>query len=631
MLQHLPLLAVFALACGEYNVRGLNAPAEDPATTPDLTGETGETGETGLGDTNELPTSCADQVFSARAAPADPECENQVRVGGFNPVVEWSMEYFEYQPDYNNVMMQPIVVSLSDDDGDGDIDTDDVPDIVVMRYAGIGWTHAGVMTAIRGDGSGVLWDVDGYDLWGSGSLAAGDIDGDGIVEIIATSISGAVLAFEHDGALKWQSAPTGVGGCATIAPAIADMDGDGRPEIVIGNGILDSDGNLLGLGPKGNGDCNSVPADLDGDGVMEVVAGNVAYRIDGSVLWSNGEGDSSTAIADFDGDGDPEIVAVDPTGTLRLQDHLGTVLWSVTGMGKGPPTIADFDGDGEPEIGVAGDSSYTVLEGDGSVRWWKPTVDLSSGRTGSAVFDFEGDGVAEVVYADETRTWVFNGVNGTVKLEDGYHTSWTWVEYPPIVDVDGDGEVEIVVPNGQLEIANPGTRRGITVLGDADHSWQPGRKIWNQHAYHITNVHDDGTIPVSPEPSWLGPNSFRSGDVSGKQGLSAPDLVVELADICELECDQDRLVVWVQPGNEGAVDTEGASLRVSYDVGGVLTLVDVFALDPLATGRLAESVQVSIEGVDPATIDALVFELEAGEWECNEANDTLVWAGPFCG
>ena len=51
-------------------------------------------------------------------------------------------------------------------------------------------------------------------------------------------------------------------------------------------------------------------------------------------------------------------------------------------------------------------------------------------------------------------------------------------------DVDGDNHVEIVLGHGGGD-ANIGA---ITVYGDADNTWPPGRKIWNQHAYNITNV-----------------------------------------------------------------------------------------------------------------------------------------------
>ena len=57
-------------------------------------------------------------------------------------------------------------------------------------------------------------------------------------------------------------------------------------------------------------------------------------------------------------------------------------------------------------------------------------------------------------------------------------------ERPLVVDVDNDGQSEIVVINNNYAY---GTKTGVTVYGDKDKSWRPARKIWNQHAYYITN------------------------------------------------------------------------------------------------------------------------------------------------
>ncbi|EKU96918.1 hypothetical protein Lepto7375DRAFT_0844 [Leptolyngbya sp. PCC 7375] len=112
--------------------------------------------------------------------------------------------------------------------------------------------------------------------------------------------------------------------------------------------------------------------------------------------------------------------------------------------GGGPPTIADFDGDGEPEIGVAGSNLYVALETDGSIKWTSPTRDASSAATGSSVFDFDGDGKAEVVYNDELNLRIYDGNDGTV-IYSLPNSSGTLLEYPLIVDVDADGEAEIAL------------------------------------------------------------------------------------------------------------------------------------------------------------------------------------------
>ena len=69
------------------------------------------------------------------------------------------------------------------------------------------------------------------------------------------------------------------------------------------------------------------------------------------------------------------------------------------------------------------------------IAWARSTQDISSNITGSSAFDFEADGVTEVVYGDECFTRVYNGLTGDV-LFSQYRSSCTWYENPLIADVD---------------------------------------------------------------------------------------------------------------------------------------------------------------------------------------------------
>jgi hypothetical protein len=560
--------------------------------------------------------------------PMNPACQAEPQVGMFNPIVEWTKVDWTVDPGATSVMMAPIVTSLNDDNNDGVIDETDQPDIVYVSYGG-SQNSPGTLRAITGDGQTELLSVVGSGLCATSGLAAGDIDGDGVVELVGVTTSLAVIAFEHDGAVKWTSpALAGDMSFCHSTPAIADLDGDGAPEIIAGRAILDSAGAVVGKGQFGLGASQyasaSFAVDITGDGAQEVVVGDAIYRKDGSAVWNIPEPDGYPGVADFDGDGSPEIVvSVSSAGALRLQDANGGVVWSVAipGGGGGPPTIADYDGDGEPEIGVAGLTAYTVFDGDGTVLWQQPTQDVSSAVTGSSVYDFEGDGVADVVYADETTLWVYSGVDGTVKLAYTDHTNDTVIEYPIVVDVDDDGQVELlVVHNGAFQ--------GITVLGDADASWRPGLRYWNQHAFSITNVNPDGTIPPMPTPNWTVYNNFRSGDISPPDGGAAPDLTVE-ASICQFECAEDMLELWVHLGNVGASPlTAGAEIQV-YGVEGMTeTLLATKAwVGELPPGKFADAEMFMLNAT---TYDTLVVRAVANEEECDLDNNEVSLHTPFC-
>ncbi|MBL9100396.1 MAG: VCBS repeat-containing protein [Myxococcales bacterium] len=435
------------------------------------------------------PPFCSEEPPAGYVGPFDASCKTEPQIGTFTPVAEWSKSSWAAAPAYDQAMVAPIVAPITDDDGDGVYGSPgDMPSILMVTYAGAAYQSDGVLRAISGDGALEQLAIPG--VAACSGLAAGDIDGDGIVELVAVDPAGAVVAFEHDGAAKWTSAayPADLAYAFMSVPSIADMDGDGSPEIIVGRVILNSDGSLRGKGLHGTGaptyGSTSFAVDTDNDGVQEVVVGNALYRPDGSDIWYNQMADGYPAVADFDGDGGPEIVVVG-AGTVRLQTAGGGVLWDVANPAQvgGPPTIADYDGDGKPEIGVAGKVGYVVFDTDGSVLWQQATQDASSAVTGSSVYDFEGDGVADVVYADEVNLYIYSGTDGSVKLTYDGHNSGTLIEYPIVVDVDNDGQVEIVVTHNNLIQ----TAHGVTVVGDMDQSWRPGRKIWNQHAYNITN------------------------------------------------------------------------------------------------------------------------------------------------
>ena len=635
----LPLLA-FLSACSEYNVHDQLDPIRGDSGEPQPADS--EPPDSEPQDSEPPPDEdCEDQTIAGYQTSSDADCENEVETGSFNPVIKWRKSTWTVDAGSSQVMSQPIVCQITDDDGDGDIDQDDTPDIILISYGSGSYTNGGVLRAVSGaDGSEIL-NLTGQGLQGTGGVACGDIDGDGIVEIISLTPSSA-KAFEHTGDLKWASGSISgqINGVSDVA-AISDMDGDGNPEIIAGRAIIDNNGFVVGTGSYGLGGVGSnnvgsasFAVDVNADGTQEGVVGNALYQRDGSAIWYNGQNDGYPAVADFDGDGLAEIV-VTGWGTIRLQDTDGTVLWtqSIPGASSsyygGPPTVADYDGDGEPEIGVASGSRYSVFDPDGSILWQAVTDDSSSGNTGSAVFDFEGDGVAEVVYADQTKLWVFNGVDGSVKLSSSEHSNGTWLEYATIADVDGDDHAEIVAPN----TSQYGSHTGIYVFGDADDSWRPGRKIWNQHAYHITNINEDGTIPTSADLNWLDYNSFRSGDMTAGDGISAPDLTLAMGDVCEIDCDENRFLIWLNAGNEGAVDLDvPATLEVYARKDKNDYLLQTHTIDPsLLAGYYADSLQIELSADEVGGIDALVFVISSEDLECDETNNTLVWPGPFCG
>lgn len=628
-------------ACSDYNLNGKTTGSGDAEGDSDWSPDSGGSDDGYPEDVD--PNVCEERTIEAYSVSQTDECKIEaLPVGSFTPVLEWKKDTFAAAAGSNQIMMMPAVGSFSDDDGDGDGDENDIPDIVVVTYG-----SGDVVRVISGDGSGTeLLTLQNTGVQGQGGVALGDLDNDGWTDIVFPTNGKTLVAYDHTGRKMWTSANLGASMYGTSDnPAIADLDGDGNPEVICGAAIVSNTGATLGQGRAGIGGVNgnnvgttSFAYDIDGDGVQEVVVGNALYTRTGSAIWQNGQEDGYPAVGNFDGDDKGEIV-VTTGGKIRLQDDDGTVLCTARIPGAdsayygGPPTVADFDGDGEAEFAAAAGSRYSVFEKDCSVKWQAVTQDASSGNTGSAVFDFEGDGIAEAVYADETRLWVFAGPDGSVKLESKQHSNATWLEYPAIADVDADGQAEIVV-------ANTGGHSGFYVFGDADGSWRAARRVWNQHAYSITNVNEDGSIPAKPARNLETYNNFRSGDIyAGKDGYTLPDLAVTVEDVCIDECGDGEMVAWVSVANRGFEDVTAdfvVTLIAEKDDGSLSTVGETTVTDTVPAGKALASFEYRMEK-GAKKIVGLTGKVDGGDnagdsvvTECLEDNNEHVWKENLC-
>ncbi len=515
-----------------------------------------------------------------------------------------------------DVMMAPIVVQLDDDNCDGIVDEKDIPEIVFSTFAGGNYNNNGTLHAISiVDGMVVQkWQtfVASDPIHPGRSIAAGNIDGQPGNEIVTCTATGKVRAFDASGQALWVSSYAG--GC--FMPSIADFDQDGKPEVLVRAGILDgATGATKATFPD---QVNPVAADADSDGVLEVVGPTAVYEADGTLVVQTPLAGNRVAVADFDLDANPEIAAIDflthtyhvwrvapalPMGYQIVRQNVdinGPLPSSLCPPGSsgntrggGPPTIADFNGDGTPDLGVAGGVGYAVFDGtkimDPNVAdtdttlWITQTTDCSSAQTGSSVFDFDGDGSAEVVYSDEQYLRIYRGSDGTV-LWQTCNTTGTLQELPVVADVDNDGHADIVaVSNSYSSIVCPmdnSKQQGVRIFGDAEGKWVRTRRIWNQHPYHVTNVEEDGTIPAVEAPNWTQPrlNNFRQ-NVQPLGEFAAPDLVAKVGPYCGN--DEYGLIATVRNVGQAAVP---AGVPVGF-----------YAGDPMLGGTLLGTLQTTKE------------------------------------
>ncbi|MBF9239809.1 VCBS repeat-containing protein [Hymenobacter sp. BT683] len=377
-------------------------------------------------------------------------------------------------------------------------------------------------TAVRGTGRGTF--TAGTDpAVGSSprSVVAGDVDGDGDLDLVVANVGGNTASVSLNGGNASGSNPGAFGGTQLVTvgngpthAVLADVDGDGDLDVLTANF---SDNTVSVSFNNGTGTFSSTQTlasasgvrhlavgDVDADGDLDLVTANQTDNTVG-VRFNNGRGTFGAeqrlavgtdpvqvALGDVDNDGDLDLLAVNAgssTVSVRLNggDASGSNTGAFGGTGQmavtGTPqslAVGDFDGDGDLDVATASKAGnqVSISLNDGVGNFGNPVNVPTVGEpTGLAVGDLDADGDLDLVVANSlanTAGLLLN--NGTAAFTPGAPVA---VQGSPqgvaLADVDGDGDLDVLTANvaastvsvrlnGGNALATAATHGGVAAL-----------------------------------------------------------------------------------------------------------------------------------------------------------------------
>ncbi len=329
----------------------------------------------------------------------------------------------------------------------GDLDGDGLPEIVV-NVAGL--ISSGELIAYHGDGSGTLWSTSNAETGYGSSPAIADIDGDGAPEIwivreyqssLLQEGDYTVVMYDNEGVEQWESDHfVGLDFDYATAVSVSDMEHDGEPEVVAGRVVLDA---------------------ATGETRTQGAYGRGSYGVTNAGGWTVSES-SVSAIVDIDLDGDEEVIV----GNAMYTANGGLVNADPT-LDDGMVAIANLDDDPEGEVVLSTWNTIRANDTDGTTLWGPLTIPSANIMSPAAIDDIDVDGEPEIVVAGGNEIWALDkagNVEWSARVTDSSGASGA-----AIFDFEGDGFPEVVYADEVQLVAYDG-RDGTIKFQTYDHA-----------------------------------------------------------------------------------------------------------------------------------------------------------------
>ncbi len=376
----------------------------------------------------------------------------------------------------------------------GDFDGDGLADLAVPDAA------VNAIFVLRGAGDGGFLIVGQVPAGREpNAAAAGDFNGDGVVDLAVSnnaSLDVSILLGNGDGTFR---AGTPVSPLARGPLFAADLDDDGRDDLVLldgsvlvfagrGDGTFDPpdfyevgrDPRNLSLGdPNGDGRTDLIVSNSGSDDVA-VLLGQADGTFAPALRMGVGDGPGTALTGLFDGDSREDLVVV-----LAGSDIASNAVALFFGNGDGtfgpPPrdldglrpndlVVADFNGDGGSDVATANSSSHdvSVVLGRGNGTFGPEGRFAAGGRPVAVTAgDFDGDGLIDLAVGDSFSSFFPDGEISVLRGRgDGTfdpRSSLAVLETPSsliAVDLDGDGHQDLVVGSAAWWSTNLSVLRG---------------------------------------------------------------------------------------------------------------------------------------------------------------------------
>lgn len=449
-------------------------------------------------------------------------------------------------------------------------------------------------TSHDGSGDMFVWSAEGQIMpdWPKQfsvfprSFSIDDIDGDGQKEIIYADDFGEVGVLKMDGKYLsgWPKRLDVDGDFRPLGtPTVADVDKDGKKEIIIVNMItptklyiFKSTGQIMAGWPKSISNIRggfpqvdySYPAvaDLDNNRDLEIVIGTgdgkvIAFHHNGAVVsgWpktiASGNMVKSPTIGDLDNDGKPEVVAADVSGYLFAWKGNGSLLpgWPVyipgcnySLCGFQPAAIVDLDNDGFSEVvasyndGLSGtNNALKAYRYDGTVFPEFPKIALSAEwwpTNTPAVADLDGDGLLEVAWLDASTNLYVWDLAGKI---NNRKNDWPMFQH----DAANSGYYSPLSTITPTPTPTPGLGGNLLING----GFETGSSNWSITAWLSKFINVDSTMSRSGSNSLhiegKGSGIFTQQDVSVAAGkrvnlsgyINIPQLISGMSAVIELQ------------------------------------------------------------------------------------------------